>query len=262
MTASRPCLTPFQLTPQESRLNVILCGQPTKYVPFAQGKCGFSHMNVRLHAKNRPASIVVHTNTCTPPFICSSLLSSRHWQQILAATMPPKRPGSPSNAGPSDTKRQMTSGDVNPHLSLAITIADEDCDDPLRHLPAPISDGSSLRPVQIRPISVTNNRVTLTKEQWKAGVPWPKGGKRAYFQESARFNRPQTSQPTNLQDLVHQHEAKKNSRLSGVTFLNPYDDSKLSWVAGLVGFDNTHQLKTWLDRDGKHSSCTGFFSLD
>ncbi|RSM20314.1 hypothetical protein CDV31_000809 [Fusarium ambrosium] len=163
--------------------------------------------------------------------------------------MPPKRPGSPSTAGPSDVKRQMTSEDADTDLPLAITIADEDFDTPLRHLPAPISDGSSLRPVEIRPIPVTNNRATLTKEQWKAGTPWPKGSKRAYFCESACFNRPQTTQPENLEDLVRQHEAKKNSRLSGVTFLNPYDDSKLTWLAGLVGFDNTHQLNTWLDRD-------------
>ncbi|KAH7259904.1 hypothetical protein B0J15DRAFT_464654 [Fusarium solani] len=163
--------------------------------------------------------------------------------------MPPKRPGSPSAAGPSDAKRLMTSEDVDLDLSLAITIADEDSDDPLRHLPAPIADGSNLRPVQIRPIPATSNRATLTKEQWKAGTPWPRGSKRAYFRQSARFNRPEISQPTNLQDLVRQHEAKKNSRLSGVTFLNPYDDSKLSWVAGLVGFDNTHQFNTWLDRD-------------
>ncbi|RSL56148.1 hypothetical protein CEP53_006861 [Fusarium sp. AF-6] len=167
--------------------------------------------------------------------------------------MPPKLPGSPSTAGPSDVKRQMTSEDedAGPDLSLTITVADEDSDTPLRHLPAPISDDSSLRPVEIRPIPVTNNGVTLTKEQWKAGTPWPMGGKRAYFCESARFHRPQTTQPANLQDLVRQHEATKNSRLSGVTFLNPYD-SKLSWVAGLVGFDNTHQLNTWLDRDDKN----------
>ncbi|RTE76983.1 hypothetical protein BHE90_008561 [Fusarium euwallaceae] len=162
--------------------------------------------------------------------------------------MPPKRPGSPSTAGPSDVKRQMTSEDADTDLPLAITIAEEDFDTPLRHLPALISDGSSLRPVEIRPIPVTNNRATLTKEQWKAGTPWPKGSKRGYFCESARFNRPQITQLVNLQDLVRQHEAKKNNRLSGVTFLNPYD-SKLLWVAGLVGFDNTHQLNTWLDRD-------------
>lgn len=77
--------------------------------------------------------------------------------------MPPKRPESPSTAGPFDAKRLMTSKDVNPNLSLAITIADEDSDDPLRHLPAPIADGSNLRPVQIRPIPAKSNRATLTK---------------------------------------------------------------------------------------------------
>ncbi|KAI8718083.1 hypothetical protein NCS52_00886300 [Fusarium sp. LHS14.1] len=106
---------------------------------------------------------------------------------------------------------------------------------PPKHLPARISGESGVRPVQIRPIPATNNRDTLTKEQWKAGFPWPKGGKRAYFRQSARFKRPEISQPTNLQDLVQRNEAKKNNRLSGVTFLNPYDDSKLSWVAGLNG---------------------------
>ncbi|KAJ4316160.1 hypothetical protein N0V84_008016 [Fusarium piperis] len=165
--------------------------------------------------------------------------------------MPLKRPGSPSTADPPDPKRQMTSEDAGPDSNppLAIAIADEDSDTPLRHLPAPIADDSSLRPVEIRPIPGTNNMGYLTKEQWKAGVPWPKGSKRAYFRRSTRFNRPKVSQPANLQDLVRQHEAKKKSRFSGVTFLNPYDDSKLSWVAGLVGFSNTHKLKTWLDRD-------------
>ncbi|UPL03878.1 hypothetical protein LCI18_014812 [Fusarium solani-melongenae] len=75
------------------------------------------------------------------------------------------------------------------------------------------------------------------------------GSKRRYFRETTTFTRPEISQPINLQDLVRQHEAKKNSRLDGVTFLNPHDDSKSTWIAGLVGFDNTYQLNTWLDRD-------------
>ncbi|KAL6364722.1 hypothetical protein LRP88_00694 [Fusarium phalaenopsidis] len=162
--------------------------------------------------------------------------------------MPPNVPGLSFVAGPANQSRQIKVEDVDPELPLVIAIAAQDSHAPLRHLPPPIFNGSNIRPVQVRPISVINNMITLTKDQWKAGTPWPEGSKRGFFQVSVRFRRPEVSQLTNLDHHLQQHEARMHGRLAGATFLNP-GDLEPTWIAGLVGFDNTHQLHTWLDRD-------------
>ncbi|KAJ4175235.1 hypothetical protein NW754_005655 [Fusarium falciforme] len=162
--------------------------------------------------------------------------------------MPPNVPELCSAAGPANQSRQIKVEDVDPELPLVRTIAAQDSHAPLRHLPPPIHNGSNIRPVQVRPIPAINNMITLTKDQWKAGTPWPEGSKRGFCQVSVRFRRPEVSQLANLDHHLQQHEAKVHSRLAGVTFLSP-GDLESTWVAGFVGFDNTHQLHTWLDRD-------------
>lgn len=149
--------------------------------------------------------------------------------------MPPNVPEPSSAVGSASPSRQIKVEDVDPELPLVIAIAAQDSQAPLRHLPSPIYNGSNIRPVQARPIPVINNNmITLTKEQWRAGTPWPEGSKRGFFQVSVRFRRPEVSQLINLDHYLQKHEAKVQSRLAGVTFLNP-GELESNWVAGLVG---------------------------